>query len=166
MRTKRPTNRTQPADALPEAMKARRGRLIGRLLVRSAATFQERAVGRIRAAGHRDYRLADNAVLIHLGPEGASMAELARRARMTRQGMRKAVRQLETRGIVQTAPDPEDGRAQRVTFTAKGEERLRVGVAVVEELDAEIAELVGPEQVEVVRDALIHLLEAWDPDGY
>ena len=51
---------------------------------------------------------------------GTRLTELAKRARMTKQGMMLLVDELEERGYVRRVPDPEDGRAKLVRLTARG----------------------------------------------
>ncbi len=148
-----------------ETMRERRRRVLGRLFTRAAQAFQRRATEQIQAAGFDDYRLGDNALLIHLESDGTRISDLAERAGMTKQGMSQLVVDLQKRGYVTKKPDPTDGRAQLVVFTDRGEALLEAGVATVEALDAEVGELLG-ERAEVIREGLAELLESWDSSGF
>ena len=78
----------------------RRKRVFGRLFVRTARTIQERAIERIRSHGFDDYRLGDNAVLIHLEMKGNRISELAQRSGLSKQALSQLVADLERRGVV------------------------------------------------------------------
>ena len=56
----------------------------------------------------------------HLSSGGSRLTDLAERAGMTKQAMGALVNQCEAWGMVSRAPDPTDGRAQQVRFTATG----------------------------------------------
>lgn len=149
-----------------DAMRQRRRRVLGRLFVRAARVFQEEAVQRIHAAGYAEFKLADNAVLVHLEEGGNRISELARRSGITKQGISKLVHDLERRGWVTKVPDPTDGRAQLVQYTEEGQRMLHGAVTVVEALDAEMIELVGAERGEQMRETLMELLEKLDEQGF
>src|SRR5205085_9435603 len=51
---------------------------------------------------------------------GTRLTELAKRARISKQGMMLLVDELEERGYVRRVPDTEDGRAKLVRLTARG----------------------------------------------
>jgi DNA-binding MarR family transcriptional regulator len=63
------------------------------------------------------------AALEDLGP--ASQATVGRRAEMDRSDVVAALNELEADGLVERAPDPEDGRRKIVTITAAGRRRLK-----------------------------------------
>jgi DNA-binding MarR family transcriptional regulator len=53
-------------------------------------------------------------------PEGLRITELGADVLLTQPGMSRLVARLETRGLVQRVPDPEDARAFRIRLTAAG----------------------------------------------
>jgi DNA-binding MarR family transcriptional regulator len=63
------------------------------------------------------------AALEDLGP--ASQATVGRRAEMDRSDVVAALNELEADGLVERAPDTEDGRRKIVTITAAGRRRLK-----------------------------------------
>lgn len=131
-----------------------RDRHLGRLLLRAHRTFSARAARKLSEMGHGGVSLAHIALLPHLDENGTRATTLAARAGMTKQGMGQLVRELEALGYVERAPDPTDGRASLVLFTDAGAELLRDAIQATKELDAELANLLGPDQFEALRDAL------------
>ena len=53
-----------------------------------------------------------------------------------------------------------------VKYTEYGASLLTTGVDVVEEEDATIRQILGDERAEIVREALIELLDHLDPEGF
>lgn len=56
----------------------------------------------------------------HLSLKGSRLTELAKSAGMSKQAMGDLVNQCEAWGLVRREPDPLDGRARQVVFTADG----------------------------------------------
>lgn len=149
-----------------DELNTKRRRMIGRLFLRASQIFQDTAVRRIQERGHTSYRLGDNQVLVHLELEGNRITELAERAGVTKQAISKVVVDLEKRGVVERTQDPKDGRAKIVRLTPSGQAMMMDAFEVVFALDAELAEIVGPERMDQVRDILADLLDTLDPDGF
>src|SRR2546430_2243173 len=62
------------------------------------------------------------------GPDGARPKEIATQLRVSRAAATTFIQRLETKGLVETTPDPEDDRGVRVTLTRRGlEVLLRAG---------------------------------------
>lgn len=62
------------------------------------------------------------------GPDGARPKEIADQLGVSRAAATTFVQRLETKGLVETTPDPEDDRGVRVSLTRRGlEVLLRVG---------------------------------------
>jgi DNA-binding MarR family transcriptional regulator len=96
-----------------------------------------------------------------LDAEGSRVADLARRARMSRQAMGELVEDLERLGYVTRRPDPRDGRAKQVTLTKKGAAAINDGIAAVVDLEARWAKMLGPERGAEFREALVDLCLAF-----
>src|SRR5439155_20389014 len=58
------------------------------------------------------------------GPDGARPKEIAAQLRVSRAAATTFIQRLETKGLVETNPDPEDDRGVRVTLTRRGLEGL------------------------------------------
>lgn len=85
----------------------------------------------------------------HLPLAGARLTDLAASAAMTKQAMGKLVDQCEAWGLVMRAPDPRDGRATRVSFSATGLVWLKAFELAVAQAESELKQAVG-EQVATV----------------
>jgi DNA-binding MarR family transcriptional regulator len=109
------------------------------------------------AAEFGDVGWSHGAVFEMLDPGGTHVAELARRARMTRQAMGELVEDLERLGYVERRPDPADRRAKLVMLTTKGEAALRDGIAAVADLEARWAACLGERETRAFRAALENL---------
>jgi DNA-binding MarR family transcriptional regulator len=76
--------------------------------------------------GHRAHVAL--AAVDEAGPDGARPRDIAVRLGVSRPAATTFVQRLETKGMVETTPDPEDDRGVRVTLTRRGlEVLLRVG---------------------------------------
>ena len=61
------------------------------------------------------------AVLLHLwGNDGMTQAQLARRVAIEQPTMVRTIDRMERDGLVIRSPDPNDGRASRITLTERG----------------------------------------------
>lgn len=123
--------------------------------------FQAHMVESAHERGRPDIKPSHNAVFAHLGDDGRRAADLAAAAAMTRQSMGELVRELVDLGILEMVPDPSDGRAKLVTFTAEGKTFAANGYrhlrAVERRLEAEFGE-----EYEAARRVLERLAEVLD----
>jgi len=112
---------------------------------------------RLRSLGvDDDLTPSQTAVLTRLWKEGASSASaLAGAERVRPQSMATIVAALEQRGLVERAPDPEDGRRQVVSLTVEGRRRAESDRQVREEwLACAIQERYSERERRVILDAL------------
>ena len=80
---------------------------------------------------------------------GASTAELARGAFVTRQSMHTLLRSLQERGLVARAESSPVGRALPTRLTTEGEELLGAAVGVIARVEGAMAAAVSPAEREV-----------------
>jgi DNA-binding MarR family transcriptional regulator len=109
------------------------------------------------AVEHPDVRRAHVAVFEMLDPGGSRVADLARRARMSRQAMGELVDDLQHLGYVQRRADPSDGRAKLVVLTEKGQAAAAQGIAAVVALEASWVTCLGDDTARLLREALVRL---------
>ena len=134
------THRSSLSD---EGLTLRRKENTGRLLAICARGVQEQVIGRLRENGHPDLRVAHNAVLMHVSLTGTRQSDLALRAGVTRQAIAQLVDRLVELKYLRRQRDPTDGRAQLISYTARGREVLEQGLAVVENVESELRKLLG-----------------------
>ena len=133
------------------------------LLFRAARLVNERAIARVQRAGATNLRLAHTALFPHITDAGIRQTELADKLGVTKQAIGPLVDDLERDGVVARIPDPADARAKLVRWTAKGRRALREGLGVLAQLEAELAEEVGPRKLAALADTLEALIAAVAP---
>lgn len=92
--------------------------------LRAALGVLYRRIRQTRAVG--DLTLPESSALSRLDVHGpTTAAQLARLEQVSPQSIGTTLQSLEARGLVQRAPDPDDGRRVILSLTAAGEETLR-----------------------------------------
>ncbi|HEX5786507.1 MAG TPA: MarR family winged helix-turn-helix transcriptional regulator [Burkholderiaceae bacterium] len=89
-------------------------------------------------------------LLQHLPAEGCRLTTLAQAVGMTKQAMAAAVSQCMAWGLVESHPDPDDGRARRIVYTPLGTTWLQVYRDAVNQAQAEFRDAVGDDVATVV----------------
>ena len=126
-----------------------------RLLGVALDQFSTEHFQRVAAAGYPDIRPGHGCVFGGIDPKnGSRLTDLADRAMMTKQTVGQVVSDLEKRGYVERAPDPEDGRAKIIRLTIKGREVYLTGWRLNDELETEWAARFGEDRVAALREAL------------
>ncbi len=115
----------------------------------------------LAAGGFGDLRRSHGVVFEMLDPQGSRITDLARRARMTKQGMGQLVTELEELGYLERRPDPADGRAKRAVLTAKGQAAVAAGLAALSDLETRWAEHIGERRARELRATLVDICAAF-----
>jgi DNA-binding MarR family transcriptional regulator len=97
--------------------------------------FASHMVRAAHARGQTELRSAHNYLFGTLGDEGARSVDLAARAGITRQSMGEVIRDLVDLGILEMAPDPQDGRAKIVRYTPEGKRFASAGYVHLRDLE-------------------------------
>ena len=126
----------------------------GRLLINAARRYEIRALKHVTSNGFPEVTATHMAVPRNLDLEGTRITELAKRCAMTKQSMSELVRQCENMGFVKLSPDPRDGRAKTVVFTARGRKLLVVIRAAIDIQERGLERLLGKAALHQVRAAL------------
>lgn len=130
-----------------------------RLLLEAHRTLGAELVASLDERGYPDARPGHSAVFMHIDRRsGTRLTDLARRARMTKQGMMLVVDDLEQRGYVRRVPDPEDSRAKVVRLTARGRRYVAEARRAVAALEAWARRELGDRRYEALRSSLEELI--------
>ena len=106
--------------------------------------------------------MAMNQVMILIDANGTTVAELARRAGMTKQSMADSVAKLEAMGLVERAQHPGDRRAKLVLLTDEGWTAIRDGFAVAMCIQRRWTTLVGRGAMNELTTLLERLVDLLD----
>jgi DNA-binding MarR family transcriptional regulator len=129
---------------------------IGFLLAQASQRFNALLVERFAERGFPEVRASYGSVLVPLFErDGQRLGELAVASRLSKQAMTGLVQRCEADGLVERERDPVDGRAFAIRLSARGREFRAVAEQVQAELDALLAEALGPRN----RDALVRALK-------
>ncbi|WP_170323564.1 MarR family winged helix-turn-helix transcriptional regulator [Cryptosporangium phraense] len=90
--------------------------------------------------------------------EGIQIGQLAKLAKVRKQTMAQSVEQLVASGYVRRGPDPSDRRASLIFLTEAGRALGPTSLVAGRKVEEGWAEVVGTEELEQVRRALIRLL--------
>jgi len=134
---------------------------LGRMLAVCLGRFEAEVLARMEAEGF-DLEPVYLPIVRNLDLAGNSITELAQRAGLSKQTVGPLVRDLEGRGIVSVAVDPEDRRARIVRFTDLGRAGLVAGLEGIRAVSRRYARALGRERMELLRE-LLGDLAAVDP---
>ena len=137
---------------------------IGRLARLPYLEMMRTVYGILHSRGHGEVHSHHSIVFQCIG-KGARMADMARRANMTKQNMKYLLDQLEAAGYVSRKADREDGRAFIYSLTRKGVAFRDLAYKVIGEVELAWAARMGIENMLTLKRLLLqlnHLLEEND----
>jgi DNA-binding MarR family transcriptional regulator len=88
---------------------------------------------------------------------GTRLSDLAQRAAITKQAMMQVVDDLQERGLVRRAADPNDSRAKVVRLTAKGLRQRAEARRAVATVESRARRSVGDRRYEALKVVLVEL---------
>jgi DNA-binding MarR family transcriptional regulator len=98
--------------------------------------------------------------------DGLRLIDLAARAGITAQSMGELVDDLEVKGYLERRLDPDDRRAKRIYLTERGRKNTRVGKQATVDVENSLAELLGQQRYQQLRQTLRDIIDAGaDDDG-
>jgi DNA-binding MarR family transcriptional regulator len=127
---------------------------LGQLLLRAFRWVDESLLSALHAAGWPELTRAHSLVFAHLDPKGTRTAEIARRAGISRQAVHQTVQELQRLGLVTLVSDPTNRSAKLVVPTDRGRASIRVAKQTLANLEDELAQRLGRDQVQALRTAL------------
>jgi len=132
---------------------------LGRMLLEAHRVLAAELADAMEERGLVDVRPGHAAVFLHIDRRGGTrLTELARRARISKQGMMLVVDELETRGFLGRVSDPRDARAKVVKLTAKGRTVATECRRAVQALETRTRRALGERRYDGLRDALADLV--------
>lgn len=130
--------------------------------MKAARWFDDACLTELERRGWPRLSPAQSFLFAHLGDDGASPAELARRLGQSRQATHHLVAGLVRLGLVVTADDPVRRGGRRVRLTGAGAALVRDAYAVLRSLEAELG--AGP--ISRLRPQLVDLLACQGEAGH
>jgi DNA-binding MarR family transcriptional regulator len=139
-------------------LEAKKRASTAQLLFKCARLVNERALARVAEKGGGAARPAHTALFPHVPLDGGiRLTELASKVGITKQAVGQLVDELEAMGLFERVPDETDARAKLVRFTARGRRELHRGLAVLAEVEEELAVAVGRAKLRALHEALLAL---------
>jgi DNA-binding MarR family transcriptional regulator len=140
------------------ALEARKRESVAQLLFKCARLVNERAISKVNELPQAiPLRTSHTNLFPHLDFEGVRITELARRLDISKQAVSQTIAELELLGVVETMPDPTDGRARLARFTEKGKQGIMQGLGVLRGIEAEIEHAIGKAKFHALHQALLAL---------
>ena len=138
---------------------------LSRLLLEAHRTLAGELDASLEERGYPDLRPGHATVFLLVDRRsGSRLTDLARRARMTKQGMMLTVDDLESRGYVRRVPDPQDARAKLVRLTAHGRRCAAECRRAVQALEQQTRRELGDRRFDALREALELLVVTADDE--
>ena len=103
------------------------------------------------------------AVLSNLNlSSGTRLVVIGELAGVTQQAIGPVARELASLGYVNTAADPSDGRAKLVSLTAAGRQVIEHAQPIIDRIEGEVRDNLGPAGFETLVGLLNNLLDEFD----
>lgn len=128
---------------------------IGFLLAKASQRFNELLVERFADRGFPEVRASYGSVLAPLfDRDDLRLGELAAVSRLSKQAMTGLVKLCEQDGLVVRKRDVDDGRAFRVSLSARGRRFQAVAEDILRDLDEELVRSLGTRRHDALVEAL------------
>jgi len=152
------------AKVIDGALEARKRESVAQLLFKCARLVNERAIETANDLPHAiPLRRSHTNLFPHLDFEGVRITELARRLDVSKQAVSQTIAELELMDVVETIPDPTDGRARLARFTDKGKAAIMQGLTILRDIETEMEHTIGASKFEALHDALLALEQMLEP---
>lgn len=145
-------------DQYASRLEAEKARSTVQLLFKAARLVNERAIARARERTKQPLRTAQTALFPHVNLEGTRLTDLAAKLGVTKQAAGQLVDELVALGQLERIPDPLDARAKLIRFSKRGKAGMLEGLAILQEIEAELAGVIGAPALKVVHDALAKIV--------
>jgi DNA-binding MarR family transcriptional regulator len=147
---------TQPGATAPPP-------LIGALLRVPFETVRDRMLAGLHERGFTDLVAAHLDVFQYPGPENQRPLQLATHTRMTKQALNYLLGQLQQLGYLTRETDQDDQRFKRVRLTPRGHAAIQAIREIVQDVQNEWEQELGPRKFAQLRDLLTQLYSVATP---
>jgi DNA-binding MarR family transcriptional regulator len=130
------------------------------LMTAVGSWIERRHLELMAARGFDDLRRIHNSVFVHMPADGIRLTDLAAAAGVTKQAMGELVEELVAKGYLRREPDPTDGRAKVIVIAPRGDAAHVATLEIFADLERELADGVGAEALDQVRDTLTRIVHA------
>jgi DNA-binding MarR family transcriptional regulator len=111
-------------------------------------------------ASGRGLRSSQIRLLSLTPPDGMRVTDLAERVGMTKQALGEFANALEERGLLESLRDPADRRVRILRLTPDGRAAVTASERLIDEIEREWRQRVGPETWDALRAALLAVVAA------
>ncbi|MCG3125768.1 MAG: hypothetical protein CHACPFDD_00595 [Phycisphaerae bacterium] len=141
-------------------LQARRAGSVPRMLFNAYNVCRDYVLAELAGRGYPDVNMSHAVLLRQIDFQGTSLAELARRAGVSRQAMTKLARQLERLRYVRVQSDAGDRRIRVVRLTAHGLAMAAACIQAYEALERRFERVVGRGRLTTLRVAIRRICES------
>ncbi|MEM9175046.1 MAG: MarR family transcriptional regulator [Myxococcota bacterium] len=135
---------------------------LGQLLLKAARLYDAAARERVDLPGLGKPKPAHLRLFPHIPWEGIRLTTLAERVGGTKQAVKHAVDELVEQGVLKRTADPDDGRAKRVGFTARGRRALVQGLGVLGAMEGDLAGAIGKRRLRELKRTLAEIVDHFE----
>ena len=141
-------------------LQSQRDRHIGRYLLELNHSFVAATLAHMAENGFESVTPHHIRIITQIDAQGTPVSEVLRRSGVTKQSLSNTLGVLESNGFIQRVASQGDARSKCVQFTKKGMNLLQAGMAAVNEVEAQYAEVLGEKRFQQVKAALGELHQA------
>ncbi|AYG93901.1 MarR family transcriptional regulator [Brevundimonas naejangsanensis] len=127
-------------------------------LVRTLYWFDEQLQSRLDTRGWGRLGRSQSLILVNVANGETRAARMAENLGVSRQAMSQFLTEMVDRKLLELAPDPDDKRARIVRFAPESQAIRDDAQKVLRELESELEEAVGGENLEALRQGLRNFL--------
>ncbi|HEY9036228.1 MAG TPA: MarR family transcriptional regulator [Pseudomonadales bacterium] len=117
------------------------------------------------AKGHRSLKRSFGMVMLFLGESGTRVIDIARIQGVSKQAISQIAQSIEKAGYLKREEDPTDRRSRALVFTPRGKALIRDAVLAMHALEHDMAQLLGHDDFNTLRDILARLHSQLDIAG-
>ncbi len=128
------------------------------LLLGGYRTLVDAAMVELAERGYDDFRPVHDFAMRAVAAGADSASDLGRRMSVSKQAAAKTIAVLVDRGYVAREPDPHDARRKRLQVTPRGQEAMRQGELVFDELRRRWEQQIGADELATLEARLTTLV--------